>query len=64
VLDAIQLLARELDAQVVAEGVEEPEDLAALRELGVGGAQGFLLARPLSAADLRARCVEATRSGR
>ena len=35
-----------LDAAVVGEGVETPEELAALRDLGVGFAQGFLLGHP------------------
>ncbi|HWE11267.1 MAG TPA: EAL domain-containing protein [Solirubrobacteraceae bacterium] len=39
-------LARELGASVIGEGVERAEDLAALRELGLHGAQGYLLGRP------------------
>jgi EAL domain-containing protein (putative c-di-GMP-specific phosphodiesterase class I) len=39
-------LARELGARVVAEGVERPEDLAAVRELGLDAAQGYLLGGP------------------
>lgn len=39
-------LARELGASVVAEGVERVEDLAAVRELGLNAAQGYLLGRP------------------
>ena len=31
---------------VIAEGIEEPDDLAALRDLGVELGQGFLLSRP------------------
>jgi EAL domain-containing protein (putative c-di-GMP-specific phosphodiesterase class I) len=36
---------------VVAEGVEEPEQLATLRELGCDHAQGYLLSRPVPAAE-------------
>ncbi len=37
---------KELGIAVVAEGVESPAELRALRELGVDRAQGFLLGRP------------------
>lgn len=40
------LLGLDLDAQVIAEGVETPTDLATLCDLGVDAAQGCLLARP------------------
>jgi EAL domain-containing protein (putative c-di-GMP-specific phosphodiesterase class I) len=45
-------LAHELGLKVVAEGVEEPECLAFLRELGCDYAQGYLVGRPLKADDL------------
>lgn len=45
-VSAFVLLALDLGATVVAEGVEKPADLAALRDLGVHAAQGYLLARP------------------
>ena len=35
-----------IDATIAAEGIESPEDLALLRELGVTYGQGFYLARP------------------
>jgi len=38
--------AEALDTAVVAEGVECPEELAALLEIGVHQAQGFLFGRP------------------
>ncbi len=40
---------RELGISVVAEGVEEPEQARALRDLGVDLLQGFLFSRPASA---------------
>jgi EAL domain-containing protein (putative c-di-GMP-specific phosphodiesterase class I) len=39
-------LAAEMGAEVIAEGVERPGQLATLRDLGVRFAQGFLLGRP------------------
>jgi diguanylate cyclase (GGDEF)-like protein len=48
-------LAHNLGLDVVAEGVERPETLAELRELGCDAAQGFLLGRPVPAEELTAR---------
>ena len=45
-VSAFVLLALDLGATVVAEGVERPRDLSALADLGVHAAQGFLLGRP------------------
>jgi diguanylate cyclase (GGDEF)-like protein/PAS domain S-box-containing protein len=42
-------VGRDLDIQVVAEGIEHPRQLAELRELGCGYGQGFLVARPMGA---------------
>ncbi len=43
---SIASLGRELDAMVVAEGIETPAELSAVRELGIESAQGFYLAPP------------------
>jgi EAL domain-containing protein (putative c-di-GMP-specific phosphodiesterase class I) len=51
VLSVIEL-GRRLSIDVVAEGVETPGQLAALRELGCRYLQGFLLGRPADPADL------------
>jgi EAL domain-containing protein (putative c-di-GMP-specific phosphodiesterase class I) len=40
------LLALDIGAYVIAEGVERSEDLEAIKDLGVDAAQGYLLARP------------------
>ncbi|MBU8539244.1 putative bifunctional diguanylate cyclase/phosphodiesterase [Falsiroseomonas tokyonensis] len=47
IVDAIVRLAHGLGAEVVAEGVETPGQLATLRQLGCDKAQGFLLGRPM-----------------
>lgn len=44
------LLASRTESRLVAEGVEQPEDLAQLRELGIDLFQGYLLAPPMPAA--------------
>jgi EAL domain-containing protein (putative c-di-GMP-specific phosphodiesterase class I) len=46
VVRALVGVAADLDAVVVAEGVERPEDLETIRGLGVDAAQGYLFARP------------------
>ncbi|MGE0878228.1 MAG: putative bifunctional diguanylate cyclase/phosphodiesterase [Acidimicrobiia bacterium] len=43
-------LGRALDVTIVAEGVETPEQLAALRRLGCDKVQGYLLGRPMTEA--------------
>ncbi len=49
VVRAVLALAHELGLEVVAEGVEEEAQLAALREAGCGMVQGYLLGRPAPA---------------
>ncbi len=43
---AMVSFAEEVGAKLIAEGVEEPEELAVLQGLGVPWAQGYLLGRP------------------
>jgi len=43
---ALTTFASKTQATIVAEGIETPEELAALRDLGICHGQGFLLARP------------------
>jgi len=45
-------LARDLELQTVAEGVEEARQLENLRRLGCDKVQGFYFSRPLAASDL------------
>jgi diguanylate cyclase (GGDEF)-like protein/PAS domain S-box-containing protein len=47
-------VGRELGMQVVAEGIEQPRQLAALREMGCGYGQGFLVARPMAVSGVEA----------
>jgi EAL domain-containing protein (putative c-di-GMP-specific phosphodiesterase class I) len=54
-VSAFVMLALDLGGTVVAEGVERPQDLAAVRDLGVQAAQGFLLGKPSTDRDDLAR---------
>jgi diguanylate cyclase (GGDEF)-like protein len=47
-------VGRDLGMQVVAEGIEQPRQLAELREMGCGYGQGFLVARPVAAPGVEA----------
>ncbi|HEU0054262.1 MAG TPA: EAL domain-containing protein, partial [Longimicrobium sp.] len=58
-VQAIVALARNLGVRVVAEGVETPEQLAALRALGCDYGQGYLFSRPLPEADADALLARA-----
>ena len=52
IVAAIVQMARTLGLTVVAEGVERPEQLERLRELGCDRVQGRLIAEPMPAADV------------
>jgi diguanylate cyclase (GGDEF)-like protein len=41
-------VGRDLGLRVIAEGIEHPRQLSALREMGCGYGQGFLVARPMA----------------
>lgn len=56
---AVGALAAQLQVDVVAEGVEDPAQLLALRTLGCGYAQGFGLSRPLEARAVTAALTAA-----
>ncbi len=68
-VDAIMQLARTLHLETTAEGVESPEQYAALAALGCSNIQGFLFSRPLAPSQVRAflsdqdRVPPADRSG-
>jgi len=52
ITSAIIAMGHALNLQVLAEGVETPEQLAFLRERGCHTYQGYLFSRPLSSADV------------
>lgn len=45
-VEAMRGFADQMGAMLIAEGIEEPEELRALRKLGVRYGQGYLLGRP------------------
>ncbi|RNL84843.1 putative bifunctional diguanylate cyclase/phosphodiesterase [Halostreptopolyspora alba] len=47
-------LGQDLGMQVIAEGIEAPEQLEQLRSMGCGHGQGFLVARPMVASGVEA----------
>jgi EAL domain-containing protein (putative c-di-GMP-specific phosphodiesterase class I) len=53
VITALRTLARDFDAEIVAEGVEKAEDAATLQGLGVSLMQGFHFAEPMTAESIR-----------
>jgi diguanylate cyclase (GGDEF)-like protein len=60
IANAILSLAKTLGLVVTAEGIERPGQLEWLRTRGCDEAQGFLLARPLAAAELEERFLRGT----
>lgn len=63
IIAAIIELAHTLGMEVVAEGVETQAQATALRTLGCDQVQGYLLARPMPAAEFEQRCLIATQAG-
>src|SRR5262245_8050799 len=53
-IESMAVLGRRINCSVVAEGVETPEDLAALRACGIECAQGWAIAAPQPLASLLA----------
>lgn len=51
---AILTMAERLDLDTLAEGVETPEELARLTQMGCGHVQGFAIARPMPLAEATA----------
>jgi EAL domain-containing protein (putative c-di-GMP-specific phosphodiesterase class I) len=52
IVEASARMARSLDMNCIAEGVESPEDWAFVRKVGCTHAQGWAIARPLPAAAI------------
>jgi predicted signal transduction protein with EAL and GGDEF domain len=47
-------VGHDLGIEVVAEGIERPEHLELLREMGCGLGQGYLIAKPTNASGIEA----------
>jgi diguanylate cyclase (GGDEF)-like protein len=52
IVDAVSRLSHSLGKSVVAEGVEDAQQLAAVRDLGCDVAQGYLFSKPMPAEDV------------
>jgi EAL domain-containing protein (putative c-di-GMP-specific phosphodiesterase class I) len=52
VLRSMQMLARDVGARVVAEGIETEQELTTVRSIGIDLAQGFALGHPVPAGRL------------
>ncbi len=63
IIDAICNLARALNLNVIAEGVETIEQVGILRTLGAQAAQGYLWSRPLPADEIEPLISTTPRSG-
>jgi diguanylate cyclase (GGDEF)-like protein/PAS domain S-box-containing protein len=50
---AVTTLARELGLRLIAEGVETEEQMSTLRGIGIDHIQGYLISKPVPAADAR-----------
>jgi len=55
IVESAVLLGRALGAEIVVEGIETPAQLQALRRLGCRYAQGYLVGRPQTLAQLLSR---------
>jgi diguanylate cyclase (GGDEF)-like protein/PAS domain S-box-containing protein len=63
-VESIVRIGQGLRVATVAEGIEDETQLEALRRLGCDKGQGYLFARPMSAADFERYIVEAAGSAR
>ncbi len=52
IIRAINAIGRDLSMRVVVEGIETQDQLAAIRDLGIEGAQGHFFSRPVPVADI------------
>ncbi len=52
IAEAIIAIAKSFDLEVIAEGVESPEELSVMRSLGCNKVQGYLVAKPLAASSV------------
>lgn len=55
IMSNIVKLARDLEAQIVCEGVETERDIALMQEIGASVAQGYRYAKPVPEAEFEAR---------
>jgi EAL domain-containing protein (putative c-di-GMP-specific phosphodiesterase class I) len=54
ILRSLRQLAQDFGIEIVVEGIETRDDLDTVRDIGIEYAQGYLLARPMTSAELLA----------
>lgn len=59
-VEAMVMVAKKIGATTIAEGIETPSELAAVKQLGVDCGQGFLLGHPLPAIQYQQTMPELT----
>ncbi|MGV1760930.1 putative bifunctional diguanylate cyclase/phosphodiesterase [Rhizobium sp. A22-96] len=64
IVKSLLTLSRDMGLECVVEGVETPDELAALRGLGATLVQGYLYSQPLSEKDAAEWCFAAAPAGR
>ena len=62
IMQAVQTLGQGLGIEITAEGIETPEQLAELRDMGCAIGQGFFFAKPLSAVAMTAMLCDKIRA--
>lgn len=61
IMKSVVDLARELNAEIVCEGVETDEDVELMREIGANVAQGYRYAKPVPESEFEKRLEESAR---
>jgi EAL domain-containing protein (putative c-di-GMP-specific phosphodiesterase class I) len=56
---SLAIFAQQIGAQLIAEGIETKEELAAVGKLGINLGQGFYLARPAAIDEVISLCSQA-----
>ena len=63
IVDAVVTLSRRLNLRVIAEGIEDVEQLRFLQNVGCDAGQGFLFSPAISAEDFVRRAGDASAAG-
>ena len=64
IIKAVNAIGKDFQMSIVVEGVETGDQLSALRQLGVGCAQGYFFSRPTSAEEIGVRLLKEVAASR